>query len=490
MQQVFNPYLPLNEYIPDAEPHVFGDRVYIYGSHDKENGEKFCMLDYVTYSASIYDLKNWRYEGVIYKASCDPEYDKYQYMYAPDVVKGNDGRYYLYYSMAGEHPHGCSYKLSVAVSDTPSGKFKYLGYVKNPDGTPLSDYLVFDPALINDNGRIRLYYGMWFDFIDDNSLSKEDIIKKELEMFPKKTRKEIENTPDGIMGAVTVELCDDMLTVKGKPYHIIPESVKETDFEEHPFFEASSIRRVGDKYYFVYSSFKNHSLAYATSDFPDRDFKYGGVIVSNGDIGLNGRKDADRLMRTGNIHGSIENINGEWYVFYHRHTHKTEFSRQACAEKIKILEDGAIPQVEITSCGLNGGPLACEGEYDAPICCNLTNGRMPHFACVGVRLPHITSRDGERFISEIEQGTLIGYKYFDFKDTKRIGIASRSGDIKPDGEMIVKLAPNGDAVARIKIKDALLWTKADVQPEIPNGIYPLYFEYRGTGSIELKSFYF
>ena len=31
-KQVFNPFLPLNEYIPDGEPHVFGDRVYLYGS--------------------------------------------------------------------------------------------------------------------------------------------------------------------------------------------------------------------------------------------------------------------------------------------------------------------------------------------------------------------------------------------------------------------------------------------------------------------------
>ena len=81
MKQIFNPYLPLNEYIPDGEPHVFGDRVYIYGSHDKENGNDFCMLDYVTYSAPVTDLKSWRYEGVIYKASKDPLYPKYKYMY-------------------------------------------------------------------------------------------------------------------------------------------------------------------------------------------------------------------------------------------------------------------------------------------------------------------------------------------------------------------------------------------------------------------------
>jgi hypothetical protein len=35
-RQVYNPFLPLHEYIPDGEPHVFGDRVYLFGSHDKE----------------------------------------------------------------------------------------------------------------------------------------------------------------------------------------------------------------------------------------------------------------------------------------------------------------------------------------------------------------------------------------------------------------------------------------------------------------------
>ena len=70
-KQVYNPYLPINEYIPDGEPHVFGDRVYVYGSHDKEGGYTFCMQDYVVYSAPVNDLSDWRYEGVSYKASQD-----------------------------------------------------------------------------------------------------------------------------------------------------------------------------------------------------------------------------------------------------------------------------------------------------------------------------------------------------------------------------------------------------------------------------------
>ena len=46
-KQAFNPYLPSYEYVPDGEPHVFGDRLYIYGSHDKFNGKRFCENDYV-----------------------------------------------------------------------------------------------------------------------------------------------------------------------------------------------------------------------------------------------------------------------------------------------------------------------------------------------------------------------------------------------------------------------------------------------------------
>lgn len=103
-QQVFNPYLPSWEYIPDGEPHVFGDRVYIYGSHDKYNGKTFCMNDYVCWSAPMDNLKEWKYEGVIWKKSDDPTNIKgaFKEMYAPDVVQGNDGRYYLYYFM-GNH---------------------------------------------------------------------------------------------------------------------------------------------------------------------------------------------------------------------------------------------------------------------------------------------------------------------------------------------------------------------------------------------------
>lgn len=60
MSQIYNPYLPLNEYVPDGEPHVFGDRLYIYGSHDQTQGTKYCQGHYVTWSAPLDNLKEWR----------------------------------------------------------------------------------------------------------------------------------------------------------------------------------------------------------------------------------------------------------------------------------------------------------------------------------------------------------------------------------------------------------------------------------------------
>ena len=161
MKQVYNPYLPLNEYISDGEPHVIGNRLYIFGSHDREGGTTYCELDYVVYSAAVDNLKDWKCEGTIYRADQDPHSNKERrQMYAPDVVQGNDGRYYLYYTMGGEAGNGgFDDPISVAVCDTPAGKYEYLGDVRYADGRQMNRFIPFDPAVINDGGRILLYYG-------------------------------------------------------------------------------------------------------------------------------------------------------------------------------------------------------------------------------------------------------------------------------------------------------------------------------------------
>ena len=129
-KEAVNPYLPSWEYIPDGEPYVFGDRVYIYGSHDIQD-----------------DLGNWRYEGVIYPKTADPlNKDGAMCLYAPDVTVGPDGRYYLYYVFDKVNV------MSVAVCDTPAGRYEFLGYVHYKDGTRLGDRPgdepQFDPASV------------------------------------------------------------------------------------------------------------------------------------------------------------------------------------------------------------------------------------------------------------------------------------------------------------------------------------------------------
>ena len=532
-KQVYNPFLPLNVCIPDGEPHLFEGRVYLYGSHDQEGGWTFCMEDYEVWSAPEEDLSDWRCEGVTYRASQDPAYPTLKYMYAPDVVRGNDGRYYLYYCMSGDYGvGGYTQPISVAVCDTPAGKYEFLGHVKNPDGSLMMRYVCFDPAVLNDDGVIRLYYGTQYGFEEDHP-GEEWVLTTEQEMFGR-TKEEILSYPDSINGPVTLVLEDDMLTVKEPAKHIIPYKVKGTSFEEHPFFEASSMRKVGEKYYFVYSSWQNHELCYAVSEYPDRDFVFGGTIVSNGDVGIDGRKIDDKLNMTGTTHGSIIEIAGHWYVFYHRLTHKSDYSRQACAEKIEIAADGSIRQVEITSCGLSDGPLRAEGSYPAGICCNLTNGRMPH-GCNSVypiAFPNVTNRGEERFIGEIEDGTLIGYKYFDCKGLTEIGMTvryetpenlvtfdgparidersademqryERPSDAKdaPEGEGFfdVSTSMDGPVIARIAVPEAgegddpMAWLDCGglISPEdLPDGVYAFFFRYHGRRKVQMKEISF
>lgn len=490
-KQIFNPYLPLDTYIPDGEPHVFGDRVYVYGSHDAEGGECFCLLDYECWSAPVDDLKNWRCEGTIYRAEQCRHYSKErQDLYTPDVVQGKDGRYYLYYDLSGRGDHGFDGPISVAVCDTPAGKYEYYGDVCYPDGRPLQRFLPFDPAVLNDNGRIYLTYG-WGLGMDTHAPLMNLIMPGVMSKIFNKSVKEIRREePLSILGANLVELCDDMLTVKTEPVRILPamnNAPKGSELRKHSFFEAASLRKFGDLYYFIYSSHVNHELCYATSKYPDRDFTYRGVIISNGDVGMNGRKTKDRQCATGTNHGSIECINGQYYIFYHRLTHNTAFSRQACAEPITIEADGTIRQVEMTSCGLNGGPLETWGTYPAAICCNLTNGHMPHLSNVGVNpiVPNVNHEGDLRFVKGITDGTVLGYKYFRFTGETSVRVTWRGS-----GGSLAVMTERGGPLAQIKLEKTESWAISEPIVFCASGKLPLYFQFRGKGKIDILEFAF
>jgi arabinoxylan arabinofuranohydrolase len=475
-----NPFLPLHEYIPDGEPHVFGDRVFLIGSHDQEGGDAYCTLDYVFYSAPINDLSSWTSKGVNYRPSQDPTHtSERSALWAPDVVQGNDGRYYLYYCLGGKEVRkGWEGPIGVAVADEPDGKYEFLGHIRNVDGSIFNEYVLFDPAVINDDGTIRLYYGFCLPLEKLPTLFRPLTRRLQASLFSK-TRAQMKSRPDSIQGAFTVDLSEDMLTVVTRPSRVMPVRSKGTRFDGHAFFEGSSVRKINGTYYFVYSSSNAHELCYATSAHPDRGFTFRGTIISNGDIGYEGRTPKERTNRTGNNHGGIERIGNKWYVFYHRHTHQSNWSRQACAEEITILADGSIAQVPVTSAGLNGGPLPATGRYPAVICSSLSNGKMPHGSSRGRKIPEIVHQGEERYIRHITNGTSITYKYFQFEGQAQLTVTTRAHG---NGQFVVKAGET--VVGTISILPSTEWQdhrgSLDTQ-----GTSAITLTFKGTGSVEL-----
>lgn len=457
-----NPYMPSWEYVPDGEPHVFGDRVYVYGSHDRFNGHAFCLEDYVCWSAPVEDLTLWTCEGIIYKKIDDPmNPDGKMCLYAPDVTRGCDGRYYLYYVLDKVAV------VSVAVAARPEGPFSFYGYVRHRDGGLLGaaegDEPQFDPGVLTEGSVTYLYTG--FCPVGDASRT----------------------------GPMVSLIGSDMVTLIRGPENLLPsepyarggslEGGPGTGYRGHEYFEAASIRKYRGLYYFIYSSVTMHELCYATSDRPDGGFRYRGVLVSNADS-----------YYGGNNHGSLAEIRGQWYVFYHRHTHGTTFCRQACAEPILPGPEGTFLQAEMTSQGLRCAPLPGKGLYPAYLACTLTCGVPSLYtaqtAWCDNRFPLITQegRHGDReegFAANMMDGAEAGFKYFDFSGTKALTVRVR-GYCR--GHFIASVAPGGPEAARIPVDFTNLWTDYRGDLSVPDGVHPLYLRFEGEGRASLASF--
>lgn len=342
-----NPYLPNWEYIPDGEPRVFDDRIYVYGSHDRKDSIDFCDYKLKVWSAPVSDPTKWVCHGDIFRSRdghdspSDVDWTD-ELLFAPDVVE-RGGKYYLYAYIV--NAKGC-----VAVADRPEGPFRLLSRYKYDIPNHYDNGTFIDPGvLVDDDGRVYIYCGY--------------------------------------QGSYMCELKDNMYEAVPGSYKldIIPTA------EPHCFFEACSPRKINGTYYLIYSPQRGSCLDYATSDSPTGPFTYRGTIIDNG-IDFPG----------GNDHGSVCCVNGQWYIFYHRMTNGTIMSRRGCVERIEILQDGTIPQVEMTSLGFEESL----NPYDftqADTACVLKGG------C------YITETSVfERPIVNVTDGCVMGWKYFDF----------------------------------------------------------------------------
>ena len=474
-KQVYNPYLPNYEYIPDGEPRVFGDRLYIYGSHDRFGAPFFCENDYVLWSTPLYDLSDWTYHGTIFRKDQDPLNKKeLNPLFAPDVIEGRDGRYYLYYCPCNTR------SIGVAVSEVPEGPFRFLGHVKDAQGRLLGqreqDPYPFDPAVLIDEGNIYLYIG----FSPDPSW---DFMEREFGSLPMSS------------GSWVVKLNDDMCTLKSEPAKI---EIEKCSDPGHDFFEASSIRRFDDIYYFIYSSMNSHELCYAMSDKPTGPFTYKGILHDNGDIGI--VKEEDRVSYTGNNHGSLIYFNDAYYIFGHRQTNWSSYARQGVAEKIQRNPDGSFMQAEMSSCGLNGKPLIPKGRYGAYIACHLTSAKgaihyvdrcdektIDEHPAFSQDHPDEECTEGQ-YIRNMKDGSTAGFKYFEPVRKVRLSVKTR-GD---GGCFEIKTSPGGEVLKVIPLSSGEVFTESEEAEIEFNDVCPLslYFTYRGDGSIDFDSFCF
>ena len=461
-----NPYMPLWEHVPDGEPRVFtcqGEtRVYVYGSHDTEKTE-YCGKDYVAWSAPVTDLTDWTCHGTCYRAEDD------SILFAPDVVQKGD-TFYMYAAEARGS------RIMVAKSDKPWGPFT----------DPVLTDLGFDPGvLVDDDGRVYAYWGF--------------------------------------CGSCCGELNEDMATIKPGTLHEHPIGHCDAEWARNDghfdlkagFFEASSPRKIFGKYVYIYSKRTgepvpelgitgpcNGFLSYRYSDNPLEGFVEGGDISFNGgEILRDDKGNGTMTYRWGNNHGSVMQVNGHWYVFYHRQTGRDEYSRQAMLEPIDAAlgQDGKIylgkveyrdgepvssRPVEMTSQGPQVNGIDARQWISAGYACHLHGGKEAAW----IEPVYEQREDVSAPVRNITDGTAVGFRYLQF------------GTITP-GTLTAVMHTEGKAAVSVRLdsargKEIARLEKPDGEITVPLdagviGKHAVYFVFRlTTGKADFDRFTF
>ena len=471
-----NPYLPLWEHLPDGEPRVFDDpdnpgkkRAYIIGSHDVTY-TAYCGPDIRMWSAPVEDLSQWRDEGPIFTYFVNGKWDT---MFAPDLVEVKDAKtgkktYYLY-----PHSRGWRRIPMVCKSDKPTGPFVPVNL--SDDGTQClpGSMIDFDPSVFIENitdkkdkdyakgFRAYVFYG--FQHSTAAELDQETMysVRPGTKLFD-----------NFIPASASYGKLKDP---EGTQY---PALYKDQNPGEFNFFEASSIRQVGNKYVMVFSGYSgpeyglgstNSALRYAYGDSPLGPWRSGGVLVDSRGVVPNA--DGTHLIGTNsahNTHGSLQEINGQWYVFYHRPPRGFGNARQSMVAPVKItwdkkaVADGGKVSItaydpyakdnewtakasdgmrytgaEVTSEGFQIFGLPPYRYYSAGIACYMSNPQMMQ--------DNHDVWNNSMDLAGIKNGDVIGFKYFGFeglqKDTK--GVKAFEGVKKGDNPTIfLNLTPH------------------------------------------------
>ncbi|WP_222545757.1 family 43 glycosylhydrolase [Phocaeicola dorei] len=289
-----NPVIP--GYFADPTIKKFGDTYYMYATTDG-SGAGFGPAQVWTSK----DFVNWTLMPMNWPDS--------HWIWAPDVIRHTDGRYYYFYCQP------CI--IHCGVSETPRGPWKnILGEseaVLVPDRFVTNAITLDGQTFVDDDGSVYLYWGTW------------GIYKG--------------------FGCGTGKMTPDL---KGfTETRLIPNT------EAVDFFEAPFVLKRNGIYYFMYSSGSCHDhtyrVQYATSDHPLGPYEYKGCILETNEDGT----------VHGPGHHSILKEGDDYYIVYHRHDNPHSnrgFHRQLCMDKMEFAADGSIRKVIPTHKGV--GALA------------------------------------------------------------------------------------------------------------------------------------
>lgn len=289
-----NPVIP--GYFADPTIKKFGDTYYMYATTDG-SGAGFGPAQVWTSK----DFVNWTLMPMNWPDS--------HWVWAPDVIRHTDGRYYYFYCQP------CI--IHCGVSETPRGPWKnILGEseaVLVPDRFVTNAITLDGQTFVDDDGSVYLYWGTW------------GIYKG--------------------FGCGAGKMTPDL---KGfTETRLIPNT------EAVDFFEAPFVLKRNGIYYFMYSSGSCHDhtyrVQYATSDHPLGPYEYKGCILETNEDGT----------VHGPGHHSILKEGDDYYIVYHRHDNPHSnrgFHRQLCMDKMEFAADGSIRKVIPTHKGV--GALA------------------------------------------------------------------------------------------------------------------------------------
>jgi hypothetical protein len=287
-----------DQYTADPTARVFGERVYLYPSHDIRATEGhgrpgwFCMEDYHVFSSA--DLIDWTDHGMIVSQTSVPWANAQAYsLWAPDAIDRN-GKYYFYFpAPARDTVYGRGFSVGVAVADAPAGPF-----VPLPE--PIRGVHGIDPnVFIDRDGQAYLYWA-----------AREFYVAK---------------------------LKSNMVELDGKPEMI--SGLPGKGLKEGPFmFERNG------KYYLTYPHVENKTerLEYAMGDGPRGPFTVTGVIMDESPTGC------------WTNHQSIVEFKGQWYLFYHHNDYSPDFdkNRSVRIDSLFFNKDGTIRKVAPTLRGV------------------------------------------------------------------------------------------------------------------------------------------